>query len=130
MKVIIHLADAGAHGKEFTLSDKYPEESDKLKQELLKCCKKKIKIFGYVITEDARHSFNQSKNYYRSNGGCYEICEFKIPEMYSDSSSDEEIKYKRKKCKKSKEKRCKKKCIKDEEDDESDSEEEEKSKKK
>ena len=72
---------------------------------------KKIKIFGYVITEDARHSFNQSKNYYISNGGCYEICEFKIPEMYSDSSSDEEIKYKRKKCKKSKEKKCKKKNV-------------------
>ena len=110
-KVILHLADAGAHGKEFTLSDKYPEESEKLKQELLKCCQKKIKIFGYVITEDARHSFNQSQNYYRSNGGCYEICEFKIPEMYSDSSSDEEIKYKRKKCKKSKEKKCKKKMY-------------------
>jgi hypothetical protein len=128
MKVIIHLADAGAHGKEFTLSDKYPEESDKLKQELLKCCQKKIKIFGYVITEDARHSFNQSQNYYRSNGGCYEICEFKIPEMYADSSS-EEIEHRRRKCKKS---RCKRKCIKDEENDESDSdsEEEEKCKRK
>jgi hypothetical protein len=30
----IHLADDKVHGKEFTLSDKYPEESLKLKQEL------------------------------------------------------------------------------------------------
>ena len=128
MKVIIHLADAGAHGKEFTLSDKYPEESEKLKQELLKCCQKKIKIFGYVITEDARNSFNQSQNYYRSNGGCYEICEFKIAEIYSESSSEEEIKYRRRRKEKFKEK-CKKKCMKYDKS-ESDSEEEEKCKKK
>ena len=65
VKVIIHLADAGAHGKEFTLSDKYPAESEKLKTELLKCCQKSIKIFGYIITEDARSSFNQCQNYYK-----------------------------------------------------------------
>ena len=94
IKVIIHLADAGAHGKEFTLSDSYPEESDKLKVELLKCCQKKIKIFGYVITEDARHSFNQSQKYYRSNGGSYEICEFKISKEYSDDEKEDYV-YKR-----------------------------------
>ena len=101
VKVIIHLADAGAHGKEFTLSDKYPAESEKLKTELLKCCQKGIKIFGYVITEDARNSFNQCQNYYRSNGGSYEICEFKIAEEYSDSS-------KKKKCSEYMEKKCEK----------------------
>ena len=47
-KVILHLADAGAHGKEFTLSDKYPEESDKLKQELFKCCQKKLKFLDML----------------------------------------------------------------------------------
>ena len=106
LKVIIHLADAGAHGKEFTLSDKYPEESIKLKSELLKVCQNGIKIFGYVITEDARHSFNECQNYYRSNGGSYEICDFKIAggsygyDDYSDS--DDDIKYKsfKKGCKK------------------------------
>ena len=46
-KVIIHLCDAGAHGKLFTKSDKYPEEEAKLIQELEKCALKKIKIFGY-----------------------------------------------------------------------------------
>ena len=103
VKVIIHLADVGAHEKKFTLSDKYPDESDKLKIELLKCCQKGIKIFGYVIAYDAENSFNQCQNYFRSNGGSYEICEFKIARGYSgeesDSEEDEEIKYK-KKCKK------------------------------
>ena len=111
IKVIIHLADAGAHGKEFTLSDKYPEESEKLKIELLKCSQTGIKIFGYVITEDARNSFNQCQNYYRSNGGNYEICEFKIAETYSDSDSDESEKKYKKKCKK----KCKRRDRKREE---------------
>ena len=30
LRVIIHLADAGAHGKEFTAYDKYPLEGEKL----------------------------------------------------------------------------------------------------
>ena len=41
-KVIIHIADAGAHGKLFTLNDKYPNEEGKLIQELEKCAFKKI----------------------------------------------------------------------------------------
>ena len=120
VKTIIHLADAGAHGKEFTLSDKYPEESDKLKAELLKCCQNNIKIFGYIITEDARNSFNQCQNYYRSNGGNYEICEFKIDEGYHSRP-------RKKKCKKeesdSDSVKCKKKvkCKKAESDSDSDS---------
>ena len=119
VKVIIHLADAGAHGKEFTLSDKYPAESEKLKTELLKCCQKGIKIFGYIITEDARSSFNQCQNYYRSNGGSYEICEFKITEEYSDSDS-EEYKHRSKYISKRKcsDEKCKKKCEKEASDDE------------
>ena len=117
VKTIIHLADAGAHGKEFTLSDKYPEESDKLKAELLKCCQNNIKIFGYIITEDARNSFNQCQNYYRSNGGNYEICEFKIDEGYYSRSRKK--KYKKKV-----------KCKKEENDSDSDYDKEEKCKKK
>ena len=76
IKTIMHLADAGAHGKEFTLSDKYPEESEKLKNELMKCAKNNIIIFGYVITEDARNSFNKCQELYKSYGGSYDICEF------------------------------------------------------
>lgn len=108
LRVIIHLADAGAHGKEFTLSDKYPEESEKLKAELLKCSKNNIKIFGYVITEDARNSFNKCQNYYRSKGGSYEIYEFKISKDISDDSIDDAKYYKTKRSKKEKCKKAKK----------------------
>ena len=76
IKVIIHLADAGAHGKLFTKSDKYPEEEEKLIYELDRCAEKGIKIFGYVIEDDAQNSFNECANIYRKKGGSYEILQF------------------------------------------------------
>ena len=96
IKTIMHLADAGAHGKEFTLSDKYPEESLKLKNELMKCAKNSIKIFGYVITEDARNSFNKCQELYKSYGGSYEICEFprKKRKEYKDFDRKRDVKMK------------------------------------
>ena len=78
--MIIYLDDAGAHGKEFTLFDKYHSEIDKLKNELLQCSKNNIKIFGFVITEDARNSFNKCQSYYTTKGGSYEIYDLKINE--------------------------------------------------
>ena len=101
-KVIIHIADAGAHGKKFTLYDKYPDEEQKLIKELDECIKKKIKIFGYVIEEDSRNSFVECKKYYQSKGGAYEIFNFEKPknlnnyeyeyeyEYYSDDNSEDE----------------------------------------
>ena len=80
-KAIMHLADAGAHGKLFTLSDKYPEEEGKLIQELEKCALKNINIFGYVIKENARNSFNECSKIYRSKGGSFEVLDFCPPEM-------------------------------------------------
>ena len=56
-KVIFHLADAGAHGKLFTPYDYYSDEEQKLITELIKCSVKKIKIFGFVIEEEARNSY-------------------------------------------------------------------------
>ena len=130
-KVIIHIADAGAHGKKFTLSDKYPEEEKKLIKELDECIKKKIKIFGYVIEEDSRNSFVECKKYYQSKGSAYEIFNFEKPknlnnyeyeyEYYSDDNSEDEsesdddsdMKKKRKSKKKSsKKKKEKSKCLK------------------
>ena len=78
-KVIFHLADAGAHGKLFTPYDKYPEEEQKLTQGLEICCEKKVKIFSFVIEEDARHSFEKCKDIYRNKGGFYEIYNFDKP---------------------------------------------------
>ena len=76
IKVIMHLADAGAHGKLFTLNDKYPEEEGKLIAELEKCAEKKIKIFGYVIDDKSQNSFNECSKIYRSKGGSFEILKF------------------------------------------------------
>ena len=89
IKVIMHLADAGAHGKLFTLSDKYPEEEAKLISELEKCAEKKIKIFGYVIDEESQNSFNECSKIYRSKGGSYEIMKFQAipPEPVFPNSS-------------------------------------------
>jgi len=80
-KVIIHLADAGAHGKLFTLSDKYPDEEEKLILELEKCALKKINIFGFVIENDALNSFNQCAKIYRNKGGFFEVSDFCPPHM-------------------------------------------------
>ena len=80
-KVIIHLCDAGAHGKLLTKSDKYPEEEAKLIQELEKCALKKIKIFGYIIKDDCRNSFEECSKIYRSKGGSFEIFDFISPEL-------------------------------------------------
>ena len=80
-KVIIHLADAGAHGKLFTLNDKYPNEEEKLIKELEKCALKKINIFGYAIEEDSIRSFNECAKIYRNKGGFFEVSDFCPPEM-------------------------------------------------
>ena len=76
IKMIIHLTDAGAHGKLFTPYDKYPEEEAKLILQLENCADRGIKIFGYVIEEEARNSFNECSKIYRSKGGSFEIFDF------------------------------------------------------
>ena len=86
-KVIIHLADAGAHGKRFTLNDRHPNEEGKLVQELEKCAEKKINIFGYVIENDARNSFNECSKIYRSKGGFFEVSDFCPPKMKDEMNN-------------------------------------------
>ena len=76
IKVIIHLADAGAHGKLFTKNDKHQEEEEKLIYELNRCAEKGIKIFGYVIKDEAQNTFNECANIYRKKGGSFEILQF------------------------------------------------------
>ena len=76
IKMIIHLTDVGAHGKRFTLYDKYPVEEEKLILQLENCADRGIKIFGYVISEEARNSFNECAKIYRSKGGSFEIFDF------------------------------------------------------
>ena len=76
IKVIIHLADAGAHGTLFTKNDKHPAEEEKLIYELNRCAEKGIKIFGYVIKDEAQNTFNECANIYRKKGGSFEILQF------------------------------------------------------
>ena len=82
-KVIIHLTDAGAHGELFTPSDRYPEEEKKLIDEIEKCAKKKINIFGYIIQEPARKTFEELAKIFRKKGGSFEIFDFNL----SDSNN-------------------------------------------
>ena len=79
-KVIIHITDAGAHGKLFTLNDKYPNEEGKLVQELEKCALKKINIFGFVIEIDSKKTFNECAKIYRNKEGFFYFSDFYLPE--------------------------------------------------
>ena len=88
-KAIFHLADAGAHGNLFSKSDYHPEEEPKLIKELEILAPKKIKIFGFVIEEEARNSFEQCKKIYQNKGGVFEIYNFNVPKksLFSNSGS-------------------------------------------
>ena len=88
-KAIFHLADAGAHGNLFSKSDYHPEEEPKLIKELEILAPKKIKIFGFVIEEEARNSFEQCKKIYQNKGGVFEIYNFNVPKksLFGNSGS-------------------------------------------
>ena len=86
-KAIFHLADAGAHGKLFSKGDCYPDEEQKLINELEILSTKKIKIFGFVIEEAARNSFEECKKLYQSKGGAFEIYNFEKPKISITSNS-------------------------------------------
>ena len=86
-KAIFHLADAGAHGKLFSTDDHYPDEEQKLINELEILSTKKIKIFGFVIEEAARNSFEECKKIYQSKGGAFEIYNFEKPKVSITSNS-------------------------------------------
>jgi len=83
IKLIIHIADAGAHGKEFSKDDKYPKESSKLTNLIQKCAQKNINIIGFRITNVSEQSFEKISEIYndykllnKDNGQFIEIYEF------------------------------------------------------
>ena len=88
IKLIIHLADDGAHGTLFSIDDKYPEEEPKLIQELVKCANKGIRIFGYRIQEYCKKSFDEASKIYRNKGGIFEVFKFHQPEILNDLNLD------------------------------------------
>ena len=82
LRLIIHICDADAHGKEYTTSgDNHPNEGIKMPPLLQQCVNKNIKIIGFNINNGARTSFNQCKKVYEqydvNKKGLYKIQDFK-----------------------------------------------------
>ena len=66
-KLIIHIADAGAHGKDYTDDDKYPDEGPKLDEYIKECLKNKITIVGFKIGKHPTKTFDRCKKLYKDN---------------------------------------------------------------
>ena len=86
-KLIIHIADAGAHGKEFSKDDNYPKEGPKLEKLIKECVDKNINIIGFKMDEEAEQSFEKMSEIYneykiynnKDNGQFIEIYDFIRP---------------------------------------------------
>ena len=79
LKIIIHIADAGAHGKRFSDGDKYDNQEMPLVNLIQQCAYNNISIFGYQIGAHPQRSFSECKKIYDSvkSKDCYfEIYQF------------------------------------------------------
>ena len=83
IKLIIHIADAGAHGEEFSKGDKYPEQGPLLLPLIKECAQKNINIIGFKISETPKRSFEKMTEIYndykltnKDNGQFIEIYDF------------------------------------------------------
>ena len=74
-KIVIHIADAGAHGVEFTPGDSYPEEGPKLINNIKKIAQLGLKIIAFSIKTGALNSFKKFMDIYRQNNG-FSFCLF------------------------------------------------------
>ena len=83
IKIIIHIADAGAHTIRFTDGDyshNLKEYEIGLVNNIKKCAKNKINIFGYQIGKEPKKSFSECKSIYdsvKSKNCFFEIFKFK-----------------------------------------------------
>ena len=76
-RLIIHIADAPAHGSEWCNKENHESENLKLYEMIQKCVDKKIKIIGFQIGKYPLPSFSKFENEYKSRGGIlYKICPF------------------------------------------------------
>ena len=79
-KLIIHIADDGAHGDKYSKRDKYAyrAEGGKLDNLIQECSKKKINIVALEIGDKAKESFNRVDLLYKfnRNGGKFYRKEF------------------------------------------------------
>ena len=83
IKLIIHIADTGAHGKEFSKGDKYEEEGPKLISLIKECARQNINIIGFKISGNSSQSFERISEIYneykistKDNGKFIEIYDF------------------------------------------------------
>ena len=88
-RLIIHIADAGAHGTDYTSGDKYPSEGPKLDNYIRECAKRNITIVAFKIGSEPQKSFDRSKYLYNNMGKSnYKIQEFdqnkKDPGYFTD----------------------------------------------
>lgn len=88
-RLIIHIADAPAHGREWCdESNNHNEENEKLYPMIQKCVDKNIKIIGFQIGSYPKKSFNKFQNEYNSRDGLlYKIKEFSAGMGSSEISS-------------------------------------------
>ena len=82
IRLIIHICDADAHGKEYTTQgDNHPNEGIKMPPLLEQCVNKNIKVIGFNINNGATTSFNHCKKIYEqydiNKKGLYKIQDFK-----------------------------------------------------
>ena len=76
-RLIIHIADAPAHGSEWCNTKNHEPENAKLYPMIQKCVDKNIKIIGFQIGSYPKPSFSKFQKEYNSRGGVlYKICEF------------------------------------------------------
>jgi hypothetical protein len=78
-RLIIHIADAPAHGSEWCdESNNHNEENKKLYPMIQKCIDKNIKIIGFQIGDYPKKSFSKFQSEYNARGGIlYTIKEFR-----------------------------------------------------
>ena len=76
-RLIIHIADAPAHGSQWCGSSNHESENSKLYPMVQKCVDKNIKIIGFQIGSYPKPSFSKFEKEYNSRGGkLYKICPF------------------------------------------------------
>ena len=74
--IIIHICDAGAHGKRFSDYCNKNKFEKSLINALEKCSKKNIKILGLKINDYTKKSFLECQKIYTKFNGVYQIIDF------------------------------------------------------
>ena len=68
-KIVIHMGDAGGHGKEFSPEDNYPEEGPKFVDTIKKIAQLGLKIIAFSIESRGLNSFKKFMEIYKQNNG-------------------------------------------------------------